>query len=404
MNRLLTALFAAFEALLVVAIGIGISLAPLTVLWAVHYGFAPDWAIFWRASVDIWLLGHGTDITVTLDSDTAAGLGLVGAAETFTLTLAALGFTLLTLLLGVRAGRRVGETDHRALGTTVAVAVFALLCLGASLSAVHPLVEPSIPQAVLLPTLAFTIGLTIGRLRTAKSTMDDSGSSIRDWIDDWRPATRGIVATALRGGAAVVALVIACASVLTAFLIMTGYAEIIALYEGLHTGILGGLAITIAQLALLPNLVIWAASWLVGPGFAIGAGSSVSPLATSLGPLPAVPVFGALPAGDLMFGFVGLLVPVLAAFFVAVLLRSRLGASFDEESRVLRLAITGVAMGVVGGVILGLLAWMSSGAAGPGRLAVVGPDPVQVALWAALEFSVAATLGLLTPVSSPIRR
>ena len=35
MNRPLTALFAALEALLVVGIGVGISLVPLTILWAV---------------------------------------------------------------------------------------------------------------------------------------------------------------------------------------------------------------------------------------------------------------------------------------------------------------------------------------------------------------------------------
>ena len=31
-----------------------------------------------------------------------------------------------------------------------------------------------------------------------------------------------------------------------------------------------------------------AVSWLVGPGFAIGAGSFVSPVGTALGPLPAM--------------------------------------------------------------------------------------------------------------------
>ena len=46
MTRSLTALFAAFEAALVVAIGIAIPLAPLTVVWGIHYGFAVDWSTF----------------------------------------------------------------------------------------------------------------------------------------------------------------------------------------------------------------------------------------------------------------------------------------------------------------------------------------------------------------------
>jgi hypothetical protein len=52
----------------------------------------------------------------------------------------------------------------------------------------------------------------------------------------------------------------------------------------------------------------------------------------------------------------------------------------------------------VGGVILGLLAWFSAGAAGPGRLADVGPNPWAVGVAAAIELGVAATIGLLTTV------
>ncbi len=53
MTRRLTLLFSAFEALLVVAIGVAIPLVPLTIIWAAQFGFAPDWSIFWRASTDI---------------------------------------------------------------------------------------------------------------------------------------------------------------------------------------------------------------------------------------------------------------------------------------------------------------------------------------------------------------
>src|SRR5690606_30762586 len=133
-----------------------------------------------------------------------------------------------------------------------------------------------------------------------------------------------------------------------------------------------GIAVTVGQLAFLPNLVIFAASWLVGPGFAIGAGSSVSPIATQLGPLPAVPFFGALPSGDLAFGFVGLLVPVLAGFLVAAILRPRLVESLDVDRPLLWLIGTGAAAGVVAGLLLGGLAAVASGAAGPGRLGEVG--------------------------------
>ncbi|TBN57755.1 hypothetical protein EYE40_10350 [Glaciihabitans arcticus] len=399
MNRPLTALFAAFEASLVVAIGIVIPLAPLTVLWGAQFGFAGDWTTFWRASVDIWLLGHGADVRMTLDPTVAATLGLAGADAAFPVTIAILGFGGLTLLLGVRAGRRVSETRFRLLGELVAVGTFAGLSTLATLSVLHPFARPSIVQGILLPTAVFGVGILIGSLRTQRAAGDDSGSSIRDWVNDWHPTVRSVVEVGLRGGVAAVAAVIAVASLAVAVLLAANYAGIVALYESLHSEVLGGIALTGAQLAFLPNVVIWAASWFVGPGFAIGAGSAVSPLGTTLGPLPVIPMLGALPAGDLAYGFLGLLVPIVAGFLAGALLRPRLFRTDWRSS-----LAAGASIGVVAGVLLGLLAWFSSGAAGPGRLAVVGPDPLAVGLWAALEVGIAATIGLFAAshLKSPV--
>lgn len=395
MNRPLTALFAALEAALVVGVGIGIPLVPLTVLWAVQFGFAVDWAAFWRASVDIWLIGHGADVSITLDSATATTLGLTGADTAFPVTIAALGFAVLTLVLAVRAGRRVSETRFRLVGELVAVGTFAALSLVVSLSAMNPFASPSVAQGVLLPTAIFAVGVIIGSLRTKRVEGDDNGSSIRDWIDDWRPDTRAAFAAALRGGTAAVAGILATAGVVLAISFAVGYARIVALYESLHTEILGGIALTLGQLAFVPDFVIWTASWLVGPGFAIGTGSSVSPLATQLGPVPAIPALGALPQGSLAFGFVGIAVPVIIGFFAAALVRPKLIEQLDVESRTRWLIGTGAGIGVVGGALLGLLAWFASGAAGPGRLVDVGPQPFAVAGWAALEIGVAAIAALL---------
>jgi len=390
MNRPLTALFAAFEAALVAAIGIVIPLAPLTVLWGVQYGFATDWAVFWRTSVDVWLLGHGVDVRMTLEPEVAAGLGLEGADASFPVTIAVLGFALLTLLLGVRAGRRVSETRFRLVGEISAVGTFAVIATLATLSALSPFARPSIVQGILLPTLVFGGGILIGSLRTARAAGDDSGSSIRDWVDDWHPSVRSVVGVALRGGAAAATAVVAVAALAVAVLITANYATLVSLYEGLHTEVLGGITVTAAQLAVIPNVVVWAASWFVGPGFAIGVGSTVSPLGTTLGPLPAIPLLGAVPAGDLAFGFVGLLVPVIAGFLAGALLRPRL---FRPDWRSSLAA--GAGIGVIGGVLLGMLALASAGAAGPGRLASVGPDALAVGLWAALEIGLAAVVGML---------
>ena len=394
MNRSLTALFAALEAVLVVGVGIGIPLVPLTVLWAVQYGFAVDWVVFWRASADTWLVGHGVDMQVALDELLALSVG-APAGTAFPVSIAPLGFALLTLLLALRAGRRVGETRYRTLGALAALGTFVLLSTAITLTALYPLARPSIAQGIALPTLVFALGFGIGLLRTARAEGDDAGSSIKDWIADWSPSVRALVRTALQGGAAAVAGILAVSGVLAAALIALSYAQVISLYEGLHAGVVGGIALTLGQLALMPNLVIWTAAWLVGPGFAIGTGSSVSPLSTVLGPVPSVPVLGALPTGDLAFGFLGIAVPIVIAFLAAALLRARLVRELDVEYPLLWLGGAAVGMGVVAGVLLGLLAAVSGGAAGPGRLAEVGPDALAVGLFAALEVTVAAALGLL---------
>ncbi|QYH35435.1 DUF6350 family protein [Salinibacterium sp. M195] len=390
MNRQLTLLFAAFEALLVVAIGIAIPLVPLTLLWGIHYGLAIDWTVFWRSAVDIWLVGHGVDITVVLDPTVASSLGFAAASTPVTITMALLGFALLTVLLGVRAGRRVAETSHALLGTFASLATFGAASLVVTFSALHPVAHPSLWQGTLLPTLVFAVGLLIGS--QVVSTKSRVVGPVRRWILGWPAHVRTIVATSLRGGAIAAAGLLTIASIVTTLAIVSSYAEIIRLYEALHTEVLGGVAVTLGQLALLPNIVLWSTSWLVGPGFAIGAGSTVSPLATTLGPIPAIPVLGALPTGEFAFGFVGLLAPIIVGFLAAAVLGPRIAG----ELRRRELAIVAAGIGLTAAAIIGLLVWSSAGAAGPGRLSDVGPQPLIVTAWAFVEFSIAAGLGLLT--------
>jgi hypothetical protein len=396
MNRSLTAVFSALEALLVVGIGIGISLVPLTLMWGFQYELQIDWLVFWRAAVDTWLLGHGAGMTVTLDETFAASLGLVGVEQPFVLTIAPLGFGLLTLLLGQRAGRRIAETPHHLLGLAVSVATFGVLAFAAVMTSLHELARPSIVQGTIYSTLVFASGLAIGAWLARQRL---AGTRPRDFVDrawqrltDWPAGVRTVVGGALLSGVMAVAAVMIVASILVAFLVAVNYGGIIALYEGSQAGVLGGIALTVAQLAFVPNLVIWCASWLIGPGFSLGVGSAVSPLGTTLGPIPAIPVFGALPTGDLAFGFVGLLVPVVIGFLIGAVLRSRDGFRMLPLPSLVAL---GSLTGLVAGVGFGLLASWSGGSGGPGRLAELGPDALVVGLCAALEVGIACVLGLL---------
>jgi hypothetical protein len=395
MTRRLTVLFAALEALLGVAIGVAIPLVPLTIIWAAQLGFGPDWLIFWRGAVDVWLLGHGVDVTFTLPADTAAALGLAGAEQPVLITIALLGFALLTALLGVRAGSRIAEAGHPRLGGLTALGVFALLSTGVTLTALHPMARPSVWQAAVLPALAFGIGLGLGMLRAARENGTTVRGPLRRRLDALSIDTRATALAAVRAGAAAVAIVLVVSAVAVTARLVLGYADIIRLYEALHTEVVGGVAVTALQLALVPDLVIWAAAWFTGPGFAIGTGSQVSPLGTALGPLPALPIFGAIPTADVPLAFAGLLVPVVAGFLAGVAVRPGLQRALDGV-RAGTIAVTAFGGGLVGAVLLGLLAWAASGSAGPGRLVDVGPSPVAVGLAALAELVPAIALGIFS--------
>ncbi len=150
-------------------------------------------------------------------------------------------------------------------------------------------------------------------------------------------------------------------------------------------GVVGGTALLLLSLSLVPNAVVWAASWWAGPGFAVGAGTAVGPFAHDLGAVPALPLLAALPGGGvpLGVGLAALLVP-LGAGAVAGLLVGRGGSTRPVRDAAL--------CGPLAGVVVGLLAWLSSGSAGGARMSELGPSAWQTALAVAAEVAAGAAL------------
>ncbi|HWU45612.1 MAG TPA: DUF6350 family protein [Humibacter sp.] len=430
MNRLTVALLAALDAVIVVAIGIGVALVPLTVMWAVQFHLDVDWTVFWRAGADAWLLGHGADLAVTLPATTVAALGAGGAAMSFPITIAALGIALFVVLMGARTGARAAGTSYRITGAVSAIVAYAVLAAVITFTAGSPVARPSAWQGVLLPPFVFAVGVLLGlgigitRARgnapaasashttsTTHATHGASGYAASPYappaatvpseradhdtplgaLNRLRPATRVAIVAACRGGAAATAMLLGASAAVVAVSIAAHYAQLVALYESLQAGVLGATAVTVAQLALLPNAVVWAASWLAGPGFALGTGSSVSPVGTVVGPVPAVPLLGILPHGSSALAFAGLVVPVLAGFAAGYLTRSRSLRGVATHAG--RLTLVAVGIGCFAGVIVGLLAWSSSGSLGPGRLQDAGPNGWLVGLAVGVEVAAGALVG-----------
>jgi hypothetical protein len=160
-----------------------------------------------------------------------------------------------------------------------------------------------------------------------------------------------------------------------------------------HAGFAGQVGLTLICVVYGPNLAVWAASYLIGPGFAVGAGTVVSAARVSLGTVPAVPVLAAMPARPVS-GWAGLLLAVpLAAGMTAgwLLVRRRLRAAgaggqtgvpagrvgADEVAgrpvRWSSLLSAAALAGPVAGLALAFAAWASAGPLGGGHLAEVGP-------------------------------
>ena len=65
----------------------------------------------------------------------------------------------------------------------------------------------------------------------------------------------------------------------------------------LAPGIVGGVLLLLLELAFIPNAIVWAVAYLLGPGFAFGYGTVVAPTGNALGALPMFPMLAALPIG-----------------------------------------------------------------------------------------------------------
>ncbi|CAB4557051.1 unannotated protein [freshwater metagenome] len=407
-NRTIVIAMSALEAALAVAIGLAIPLIPLTLMWVTRLDSGLGWDVYWRASSDIWLLGHGVDILVKLDPALSTALGVPGTDAPFFVSLAPLAFALITVLLGVRLGRRAVEAGTAYIGPAAGIMTFFGLAILIVLSADHPAVSPSLAQSVVLPGLVFAIGVVIG----ARGEIGRSGGraeqiqlALTKWLTGLPQGFRAVVSMSIAGGGIATAALVAVAGITLSVALVGNFATIVSLYEGLQGGVAGSMAITAIELLYMPVFVVWVAAWFVGPGFAIGTGSSVTPMGSSLGPVPSIPIFGALPPAQLAFGFICLVVPVAVGFLAGYAVRGRTLVAYKfaegRQARLMR-AVTPLGIAVCGGVLLGGLAWLASGSIGPGRLVDVGPNLWIVAGVFAAELLVASALGMAAP--RPSRR
>lgn len=397
-SRKATFLTSALEAALSVVIGMSILLVPITILWLVENDPSLDWTFGFRTAADVWLLAQGAHIVVP--AGTIAGI----AVPKFALGILPLGYTAILVGSAIRLGRRLAATSFIWPGWLGAATVYGGLSFFITNLAQAEVAYPVEWQGLIIPTALF-VAVVVGASLFGKPA--DLGfdapppAAERQAAQDWlaqRIANqpwwfRAVTPPALRAGTAVVFILLAVSALAISISLAVNWIQVIRLYEGLQLTILGGFLVTFAQLAFLPNLVIFGASWLTGAGFAIGAGSAVSPLGTSLGPIPSFPVFAALPVGQQSVGILAILVPLVAAFVATLTIRGYAHEIRFEFASAFSAALSlGLAIGAVAGAELALLAWWAGGAIGPGRMQQFGPNPLIVGLVMFIETAAIATL------------
>jgi hypothetical protein len=197
----------------------------------------------------------------------------------------------------------------------------------------------------------------------------------------------------VRAGAAVAGAVLARLLVVSTLVLLVALAlsfdDAATMTSRLHPSPSEAGLYALANTAFLPNAALFTGSWLLGPGFAVGGATLVSPAAVVLGPLPVVPLLAALPATGTPAGWVGGLMalpPLVAAWSAFRALRGRL-LTWD------RLLLAGCGGGLVAGFAFAVLASLSGGAAGPGRMRFVGPFTRDVLVHSVTACGVGALLG-----------
>lgn len=401
MNARIVALATVLQIVVLVGLGVGLVFAPLTLMWAVDDDFSTDLLASWAASVDVWLLGHGVPLFFTLSTELADSLALGALSREFVVDVALLGVGLLTLLWGYRLGRQESTRAYPLLVWFLAVGTLVGLSFVMVFFLPEQVVQVNLVDALVRPALFLATGLAIAAWTGADRSAD------KKWESFASGSAFSMVRAGCVAGLGSVVAVLGIAAVAVAGLLVVSFAQVISLYEALQPGLIGIVVISIGQLALLPTVIVWAASWLVGPGFTLGTAALVSPLGTTIQALPTLPILGILPNTVSTGAVIALLVPVIAAFLLgtrvahSVIATPRDGlwrtvtdtAFFDQP--VIRLVTASAVAGIVAAGLGGLLASLTSGSLGPGRFQLVGPDPGSLALWWGLEVGLGVLLGAL---------
>lgn len=340
---------------------------PAVLVWVASAESTVDWTQALSVGSSVWLLANG------------APLG----AGPATISLMPWLLTAIPLGVAIIAVRRVlAQLDDgrprrfKALGglrrdvADVGVAFIAsyvtvglLVAVATSSHPLHASVLGSVLGTAVVGALAVLVAVAL-------EFRGDIGSVVPDLSGGLRALLPVNLRRAILPGLVGAFAVFGAGLVLTLGVVVAHLGRIGQLYDTLGGDPVGISVLSVGQFLALPNVSLWAASWMAGPGFAFGEGTSITWSHSNPGLLPLIPGLGALPdPGPLPAGlWLVVLVPVAAGALVgwrAVRSVARL-SSWQVKARV------AVAACVVAALALTLASALAGGSLGAARLSVVG--------------------------------
>jgi hypothetical protein len=337
-----------------VAVGVASLIVLALVVWAADSKSTASAGGAIRFAAQLWVLAHRSPLRMPSGGAvTIPPLMLTGLAG----LLVARGAAILA-----RGMHRVDRSSIGMVAAAVATpyAILAAVVAGVTASSTF---RPSIGAAFICALLIGGISATLGAAKGAGLI----GVTWRSLPAEWRECLEatGLALAVLLG----VGALLAVGS-------LVAHAHQFGSIVGGYDGGPGEFSMVLLSLLYLPNAACFGIGYLAGPGFAIGAGTSVAYGGTSLGALPAFPLLAATPHGPAPL-------PVLTLSILGLLLAG--GAAGRRIAMCRGLDITEVVRRAVisaalTGVTVALLVGFAGGPAGPGRLREVGPSPWQVGL------------------------
>ncbi|MDG6105387.1 cell division protein PerM [Dactylosporangium aurantiacum] len=358
-----------------------VTLVPtIVVVWLLHAmdsSGAPAWQIV-RVGAAGWLLAHWVPLYTGIGPLSLAPLGLTAVAAWR------------VYRAGVHTARAIGARARPAGGAwtpwpaaraAVGVAVvYGVLGALTAIVAEHRGVLVSAPVAGL--TFA-GFGLVAGGLG---AFVEARGIA--------RLAGRlpGVLRDATRTGAVSALLILGAGAAVAGMAVAVSGGDAAQIIDDYHTGLAGQIGLVVVCGFYSPDVAVWSASYVVGPGFAVGAETTISAAEVSVGRLPAVPLLAGLPSTPAT-GWAPLLLGLpLAAALVAGWLLARRSLRNDPARGWLPLLGAAALAGPVAGLLLGLVSVAASGSIGGGGLQRVGPNAGEVAFVAMLMVTIGTVL------------